>query len=62
VRFFLPADRRATDTALASGRTLAEVAGGSPLRVELRALAAALADVILPVGRRRGLRRDRVPG
>ena len=28
VRFFLPADRRATDAALAAGRTLAEVAAG----------------------------------
>ncbi|WP_324274189.1 chromosome partitioning protein [Blastococcus brunescens] len=45
VRFFLPADRRATDAALASGRSLAEAAPGSSLRVELRALAAALADV-----------------
>ena len=33
VRFFLPADRRATDAALAAGRTLAEVAPRSPLRV-----------------------------
>jgi Flp pilus assembly CpaE family ATPase len=62
VRFFLTADRRATDAALASGRTLAEVAGGSPLRAELRALAAAVADVTLPAGRRRGLRRDPVAG
>jgi Flp pilus assembly CpaE family ATPase len=62
VRFFLSADRRATDAALASGRTLAEVAAGSPLRVELRALAAAVADVTLPAGRRRGLRRDPVAG
>ena len=62
VRFFLPADRRATDAALAAGRTLAEVAGGSALRVELRALAAAVADVTLPTGRRRGRRRDPVPG
>jgi len=52
VRFFLPADRRATDAALAAGRTLAEVAGGSPLRAELRALAAAMAEVPLPAGRR----------
>ena len=58
VRFFLSADRRATDAALASGRTLAEVAGGSPLRAELRALAAAVAEVPLPAGR--GRRRDRV--
>jgi MinD-like ATPase involved in chromosome partitioning or flagellar assembly len=62
VRFFLPADRRATDAALAAGRTLAEVAGGSALRVELRALAAAVADITLPTGRRRGRRRDPVPG
>jgi len=58
VRFFLSADRRATDAALASGRTLAEVAGGSPLRAELRALAAAVAEVPIPAGR--GRRRDRV--
>jgi Flp pilus assembly CpaE family ATPase len=57
VRFFLPADRRATDAALAAGRTLAEVAGGSPLRAELRALAAAVAEVTLPAGRRRVVRR-----
>jgi Flp pilus assembly CpaE family ATPase len=62
VRFFLSADRRATDAALASGRTLAEVAAGSPLRAELRALAAAVADLTLPAGRRRGLRRDPVAG
>ena len=58
VRFFLPADRRATDAALAAGRTLAEVAGASPLRAELRALAAALAGVPVPAGRRRGIRRQ----
>jgi Flp pilus assembly CpaE family ATPase len=57
-RFFLSADRRATDAALASGRPLAEVAPRSPLRVELRALAASLADVPLPAARRRGLRRQ----
>ena len=62
VGFFLSADRRATDAALASGRTLAEVAGGSALRLELRALAASVADVPLPAGRRRGLRRDPVAG
>jgi Flp pilus assembly CpaE family ATPase len=61
-RFFLPADRRATDAALASGRTLAEVAAGSPLRVGLRSLAAAVADVPVPSGRRRGVRRAAVPG
>lgn len=62
VRFFLSADRRATDAALASGRTLAEVAAGSPLRLELRALAAAVADVPLPPGRRGVLRRVPVAG
>jgi len=45
VRSFLPADRRATDAALASGRTLAEVAAGSSLRIALRTLAAGLAEV-----------------
>ncbi|MCW2695759.1 MAG: ATPase involved in chromosome partitioning [Modestobacter sp.] len=53
VRAFLPADRRATDTALAAGRTLAEVAPGSVLRTALRALAAELADVPEPAHRRR---------
>jgi Flp pilus assembly CpaE family ATPase len=58
VAFFLPADRRATDSALAAGRTLAEVAPGSPLRSELRALAAALTGVSQPLdGRRSRLRR-----
>ncbi|NEK85348.1 chromosome partitioning protein [Blastococcus saxobsidens] len=54
-RVFLPADRRATDAALAAGRTLAEVAPGSPLRGELRALAAELAGVRAPAAGRRGL-------
>jgi Flp pilus assembly CpaE family ATPase len=62
VRFCLPADRRATDAALASGRTLAEVAGTSALRAELRTLAAALGDVPAPSRQRRGLRRDAVRG
>jgi Flp pilus assembly CpaE family ATPase len=57
VRSFLPADRGATDAALASGRTLAEVAPGSPLRTGLRALAADLARVPEPAPGRRGLRR-----
>ncbi|PRY51831.1 MinD-like ATPase involved in chromosome partitioning or flagellar assembly [Geodermatophilus tzadiensis] len=57
VRAFLPADRRATDAVLASGRTLAEVAAGSPLRAGLRSLAAGLARVPEPAaGRRRGRR------
>jgi MinD-like ATPase involved in chromosome partitioning or flagellar assembly len=62
VRFFLPADRRATDAALATGRTLAEVAPNSPLRVALRSLAAAVVGVPEPATRRRGLRWDRGAG
>ncbi len=57
VRCFLPADRGATDAALASGRTLAEVAPGSPLRAGLRTLAAGLARVPEPAPGRRLLRR-----
>jgi Flp pilus assembly CpaE family ATPase len=45
---FLPADRRATDAALAAGRTLAEVAPSSALRTELRTLAASLGGVPAP--------------
>jgi Flp pilus assembly CpaE family ATPase len=56
VRSFLPADRAATDAALASGRTLAEVAPGSPLRAALRTLAAGLAGVPEPPVSRRRLR------
>ncbi len=56
VAFFLPADRRATDAALAAGRTLAEVAPGSALRAGLRGMAAVLAQVPAPVTERRGLR------
>ena len=62
VRFFLPADRRATDAALASGRTLAEVAGGSPLRVALRSLAAAMAEDPEPAAGRRAARWTRAAG
>jgi Flp pilus assembly CpaE family ATPase len=62
VRFFLPADRRATDAALAGGRTLAEVASTSPLRVALRSLAAAVAEVTEPATGRRARRRDRAAG
>lgn len=57
VRAFLPADRRATDAALAAGRSLAEVAPGSPLRMALRSLAAQLAGVPEPASRRRRARR-----
>lgn len=42
---FLPHDGKATDAALAAGRTLAEVAATSPLRLALRDLAACLAGV-----------------
>jgi Flp pilus assembly CpaE family ATPase len=53
VRCFLPADRRATDAAVAAGRTLAEVAPGSGLRTALRNLAAEVAGVPAPAARRR---------
>jgi Flp pilus assembly CpaE family ATPase len=57
VRAFLPADRKATDVALAAGRTLAEVAPQSPLRSSLRSLAAELSGVPEPTGRRARRRR-----
>jgi Flp pilus assembly CpaE family ATPase len=56
VGFFLPADRRATDAALAAGRTLAEIAPGSSLRTALRSLAAAMAGVPEPARGGRRLR------
>ncbi|MGY1690004.1 AAA family ATPase [Geodermatophilus sp. SYSU D01105] len=59
VAYFLPADRKATDAALATGRTLAEVAPGSPLRGELRALAAAVTGVRQPLDARRSRLRRR---
>jgi Flp pilus assembly CpaE family ATPase len=62
VRHFLPTDRRATDAALGAGRTLAEVAPGSPLRTALRSLAAAVAEVTEPAAGRRARRRDRAAG
>lgn len=52
VWFFLPADRRATDAALATGRTLAEEAPTSPLRQGLRSMAAALLGVPEPASGR----------
>ncbi|MGY1915507.1 AAA family ATPase [Blastococcus sp. SYSU DS0973] len=61
-RWFLPADRRATDAALAAGRTLAEVAPGSALRTELRTLAAELAGAGVPAAGRRGPWRSRRAG
>jgi MinD-like ATPase involved in chromosome partitioning or flagellar assembly len=57
VGHFLPADRRGTDAALASGRTLAEAAAGSPLRLALRALTASVVGVAPPTVRRGVLRR-----
>jgi Flp pilus assembly CpaE family ATPase len=54
VRYFLPADRRSADAALALGRTLAEVAPTSPLRTELRRLAASLTGVAEPSRAGRG--------
>ena len=50
---FLPADRRATDAALAAGRTLGEVAERSALRTGLRDLAAELTGVPVPGRSRR---------
>ncbi len=47
-RFFLPADRRVTDAALASGRTIAEVAESSPLRTALRSMTSSLVGVPVP--------------
>ncbi|WP_347057847.1 chromosome partitioning protein [Blastococcus sp. HT6-30] len=61
-RWFLPADRRAIDAALAAGRTLAEVAPGSALRTELRTLAAELAGAGVPAAGRRGPWRSRRAG
>ncbi|MBA3339902.1 MAG: chromosome partitioning protein [Geodermatophilaceae bacterium] len=49
---FLPHDAKATDAALAAGRTLAEVASGSLLRVALRDLAGSLAGLPAATGPR----------
>jgi len=62
VGFFLPADRKATDAALAGGRTLAEVAPASPLRTGLRTLAARVADVAEPATGRWGRPASRATG
>jgi Flp pilus assembly CpaE family ATPase len=53
VAAFLPADRRATDVALAAGRTLAEAVPASPLRTAMRSLAATLTGVPVPARGRR---------
>lgn len=50
---YLPQDVESADSALAAGRTLAEVAAKSPLRLALRELAADLSGASLPTGRRR---------
>jgi Flp pilus assembly CpaE family ATPase len=62
VACFLPADRVGLDAALAAGRTLAEVAPGSPLRAAVRSLAARLARVPEPRDGRRGMRALRRSG
>ena len=56
---YLPQDVAGADAALAAGRTLAEVAPKSPLRLALRALAAQLAGVPAPSGRGRPSRHGR---
>ncbi|MGY2065216.1 AAA family ATPase [Blastococcus sp. SYSU DS0619] len=61
-RWFLPADRRATDAALAAGRTLAEVAPASALRTDLRTLAAELTGAGVPAAGRRSSWRHRRAG
>ncbi|WP_375476839.1 CpaE family protein [uncultured Jatrophihabitans sp.] len=55
----LPADGRALDAALASGRLLGECAPASPLRQALAELAAALVGAPAPAGRRQRRRRGR---
>jgi len=49
----LPADARSVDAAVAGGRLLREVNPGSPLRQAVAELAAAVAGVPAPTGRRR---------
>jgi Flp pilus assembly CpaE family ATPase len=58
-RFFLPADRRTTDAALATGRTIAEVAPTSPLRTALRSMTASLVGVPEPASGRARWRQRR---
>jgi MinD-like ATPase involved in chromosome partitioning or flagellar assembly len=54
---FLPADQRSVDAALAGGRLLREASPGSPLRQAVVELAAGIAGVPAPAGRRRLRRR-----
>lgn len=53
---FLPDDPVAADAALLEGRTLAEIAPGSPLRAAVRELAATIAGVAVPAEPRKGRR------
>ena len=53
----MPLDTAGVDAAVATGRTLAEAAPGSPARQALAALAASLVGARRPVRRRRLLRR-----
>jgi MinD-like ATPase involved in chromosome partitioning or flagellar assembly len=54
---FVPCDPEACDAAVAAGRTLTEVAPGSPARRALQSIAAGLAGKPQPARRRRLLRR-----
>jgi MinD-like ATPase involved in chromosome partitioning or flagellar assembly len=56
---FIPYDREGLDTALATGRTLAEVAPDSPARLAVARLAAELVDMLEPLPHRGGTRRRR---
>jgi MinD-like ATPase involved in chromosome partitioning or flagellar assembly len=57
--FVVPEDAATLDTAVAAGRTLAEIAAGSPARTAIRALAAHLAGIRDP-GRGRSRRTERL--
>jgi MinD-like ATPase involved in chromosome partitioning or flagellar assembly len=57
---FIPYDRESLDSALATGRTLAEVAPDSPARLAVARLAAGLVDMLEPPHRGRTRRRRRV--
>ncbi|HKA68862.1 MAG TPA: chromosome partitioning protein, partial [Actinomycetes bacterium] len=56
---FIPYDRAGLDSALATGRTLAEVAPDSPARLAVARLAAGLVDMLAPPHRGRTRRRRR---
>ena len=57
---FIPYDREGLDSALATGRTLAEVAPDSPARLAVSRLAAELVDLLQPPHRGRTRRRRRM--